>query len=110
MVLDVSVPRVLLTRLLGRMSKGAYFGPTSPLRVVDLPDPPLPASDWVRVRNRLCGICGSDLHQPGALNCDGLLTHRFPLDAYREAFATAVDKRASRSVKVAFDLSVHAHR
>jgi threonine dehydrogenase-like Zn-dependent dehydrogenase len=63
MVLDVSAPRVLLTRMLGRISKGAYFGPTSPLRVVDLPDPPLPAPDWVRVRNRLCGICGSDLHQ-----------------------------------------------
>jgi threonine dehydrogenase-like Zn-dependent dehydrogenase len=63
MVLDFSVPRILLTRLLGRISEAAYFAPTSPLRLVDLPDPPLPAADWVRVRNRLCGICGSDLHQ-----------------------------------------------
>ena len=63
MVLDVSVPRILLTRLLGRIFMKACFVPTSPLRVVDLPDPPLPASEWVRVRNRLCGICGSDLHQ-----------------------------------------------
>jgi len=63
MVLDVSAPRILLTRLLGRISIKAYFAPISPLRVVDLPDPLLPASDWVRVRNRLCGICGSDLHQ-----------------------------------------------
>ncbi len=63
MVLDISIPRVLLTRLLGRISMKAHFVPISPLRVVDLPDPPLPASDWVRVRNRLCGICGSDLHQ-----------------------------------------------
>ena len=63
MVLDISVPRILLTRMLGRISTGAYFGPTSPLRLADLPDPPLPAADWVRVRNRLCGICGSDLHQ-----------------------------------------------
>ncbi len=63
MVLDVSVPRMLLTRLMGRVSRGAFFWPTSPLRLLELPDPPLPAPDWVRVRNRLCGICGSDLHQ-----------------------------------------------
>jgi len=63
MVLELSVPRILLTRLLGRASRAAYFGPTSPLRLVELPDPPLPTSGWVRVRNRLCGICGSDLHQ-----------------------------------------------
>jgi threonine dehydrogenase-like Zn-dependent dehydrogenase len=63
MILEVSIPRVLLARILGRISRAAYFAPTSPLHLVDLPDPPLPAPDWVRVRNRLCGICGSDLHQ-----------------------------------------------
>lgn len=63
MVLDVSVPKIALTRLLARFWKSAYFAPTSPLRVVNLPEPPLPAPNWVRVRNRLCGICGSDLHQ-----------------------------------------------
>ncbi len=63
MVLDISVPKVVLTRVLGRVWKGAYYASTSPLRLVDIPDPPLPASDWVRVQNRLCGICGSDLHQ-----------------------------------------------
>jgi len=63
MVLDLSVPRVLLTQILGRISQAAYFAATSPLRVIDLPDPPLPAPGWLRVHNRLCGICGSDLHQ-----------------------------------------------
>jgi threonine dehydrogenase-like Zn-dependent dehydrogenase len=63
MVLDVSVARIVWTRMLGRVWKGAYYAPTSPLRLVEIPDPPLPAPDWVRVRNRLCGICGSDLHQ-----------------------------------------------
>jgi len=63
MVLELSVPRILLTRLLGRVSRAAYFWPTSPLRLIDLPDPPLLAPGWVRVRNRLCGVCGSDLHQ-----------------------------------------------
>ena len=72
MVLELSVPRILLTRLLGRISRAAYFGPASPVQLIDLPDPPLPTvleterngvPGWVRVRNRLCGICGSDLHQ-----------------------------------------------
>jgi len=63
MVIDISVPRIVLTRLLGRLWRGAHFSPLSPLRLVDLPDPPLPAPGWVRVQNQLCGICGSDLHQ-----------------------------------------------
>ena len=42
--------------------------------------------------------------QTGRLECKGLLTHRFPLHAYREAFVTAVDKHTHHSVKVAFDL------
>ena len=63
MVLEVSVPRIVLTRLLGRFWRGASFGPSSPVRLVEMADPPLPAPDWVRVRNRLCGVCGSDLHQ-----------------------------------------------
>ncbi len=61
--LDISIPRILLTRLLGRFSSAAYFGPSSPLHFAELPDPPLPSGDWVRVHNRMCGICGSDLHQ-----------------------------------------------
>ncbi|MFN2161360.1 MAG: zinc-binding dehydrogenase [Candidatus Promineifilaceae bacterium] len=63
MYVDVSIPRIALTRVLGRISRGAHFAPTSPLRLANLPDPPLPDDSWVRVRNSMCGICGSDLHQ-----------------------------------------------
>jgi threonine dehydrogenase-like Zn-dependent dehydrogenase len=41
-----------------RPGRGARFGPLS-LRDVDPPD--LPGPEWVRVRPRLSGICGSDL-------------------------------------------------
>jgi len=41
----------------------------------------------------------------GQIRCEEMLTHRYPLDAYRQAFAAAVDKRKYRSIKVAFDLA-----
>ena len=42
----------------------------------------------------------------GKIEVKQLLTHRFALDAYKTAFATAVDKRKHRSIKVAFDMRV----
>jgi threonine dehydrogenase-like Zn-dependent dehydrogenase len=39
----------------------------------------------------------------GRLKADGLLTHRFALKDYKAAFDAAVNKRAHRAVKVAFD-------
>jgi threonine dehydrogenase-like Zn-dependent dehydrogenase len=36
------------------------------------------------------------------IHTDFMLTHRFPLDQYRQAFATAIDKQNQRSIKVAF--------
>jgi len=42
--------------------------------------------------------------QMGQLKVENLLTHRFPLDDFRRAFRTALDKETSRSIKVAFEL------
>ncbi len=61
--LELNPRRVLMTQLLGRFWRGAYFSSFAPLQVQNLPRQPLPtASNWVRVRNHLAGICGSDLH------------------------------------------------
>src|SRR5215813_13099366 len=54
--------RVLLTKLLGLCYPGIYYSSCSPLQLRNLPRQPLPSASWVRVRNRLAGICGSDLH------------------------------------------------
>lgn len=55
--------RMAATRLLGALSPRAYVGPTSPLQLRDVPEPGLPAEDWVLLGTRLCGICGSDTKQ-----------------------------------------------
>jgi threonine dehydrogenase-like Zn-dependent dehydrogenase len=63
LVCDVSVPRQAVSSLLGRFDKRFYFGPFSPAALRDIPDPDLPAPDWLTLRTRLCGICGSDYKQ-----------------------------------------------
>src|SRR5215469_9703218 len=59
--LELSPRRVMLTQILGRIWNGAYFSSFAPLQVQNLPRQPLPAANWVRVRNRLAGICRNDL-------------------------------------------------
>ena len=48
-----SLPRYVASRASRRAGEGA-------LKLVDLRPPPLPGPDWVPVRPRLSGICGSD--------------------------------------------------
>ncbi|HDP80711.1 MAG TPA: hypothetical protein ENN21_07705 [Spirochaetes bacterium] len=58
---EVSVPKILLTKLLAPLFPGVYYSPLSPVRYAELPDRPLPGENWVRVKNRLAGICGADM-------------------------------------------------
>jgi len=60
--LHLEPKRVLLTKLLGLCYPDIYYSSFSPLQLQNLPRQPLPSASWVRVRNRLAGICGSDLH------------------------------------------------
>ena len=55
-----NVPRYAAAMVAGRAvpGGGARVGP---LRLRDLDPPDLPGPDWVRIRPRLAGICGSDL-------------------------------------------------
>ena len=59
--------RALTGTRLGSRAAGSVAAGLAPLRVVQRPDPELPATGWTRVRPVLSGICGSDL---------GLLTGR----------------------------------
>ena len=55
-----NLPRFAAARVAGAVvpGRGATVGP---LKLVDIDPPPLPGPEWVRVRPRLAGICGSDL-------------------------------------------------
>ncbi len=63
LVFENSLPRLAVTRLLGTLSPKAFVGPLAPLRMRSIPPPSLPADDWVVLRTRLCGLCGSDYKQ-----------------------------------------------
>jgi threonine dehydrogenase-like Zn-dependent dehydrogenase len=59
--IDKDIPRALTVKALRRMWPGVVWSAVSHAHVVDVAEPPLPGPRWVRVRNRQCGICASDL-------------------------------------------------
>ncbi len=59
--IDKIIPRALAVKALRGIWPGVVWSPISHARVTDLPEPPLPGPRWLRVRNRQCGICASDL-------------------------------------------------
>jgi threonine dehydrogenase-like Zn-dependent dehydrogenase len=63
LVCNASVPRQIVSGLLGRLDKRFYLGPYSTITLEEIPEPGLPADDWLVLRTRLCGICGSDYKQ-----------------------------------------------
>ncbi|MFH0939634.1 MAG: zinc-binding dehydrogenase [Planctomycetota bacterium] len=63
-----SVPRWLLVRALAARWPAAASGALSCIRLSDVAPPPLPTPEWVRIKPRLSGICGSDL---SAIACKG---------------------------------------
>jgi threonine dehydrogenase-like Zn-dependent dehydrogenase len=60
LVFERNLPRYAAARVAGSVvpGRGATWGP---LRLKDTDPPELPGAEWVRVRPRLSGICGSDL-------------------------------------------------
>ncbi len=59
---EKNIPKILLTKALRPIWPAVIYSRISPTRFVDIPETPLPGPGWVRMRNRLCGICASDLH------------------------------------------------
>ncbi|MEA3344644.1 MAG: zinc-binding dehydrogenase [Chloroflexota bacterium] len=59
---SVSIPRYLFGLALGPLYRSAYYGPFSCLQYRDVPEPELLGPDWVKVKTRYGGICGTDLN------------------------------------------------
>ncbi len=62
---DVSIPRYVLCKLFGKISKSVYYGPLSMLHYRDIPEPQLsnaPTDEWVKVQTKLSGFCGSEMN------------------------------------------------
>lgn len=58
---DRDIPRMLIVKALKAIWPGVVFSSLSPSRFGHLPEPDLPGSRWIRVKNRQCGICATDL-------------------------------------------------
>jgi threonine dehydrogenase-like Zn-dependent dehydrogenase len=58
---DKDIPKVLLVKALKLVWPGVAFSPLSPSRYEEMPEPELPDPRWVRVQNKQCGICATDL-------------------------------------------------
>lgn len=63
LVFRYSLPKLALSKIAGSITPRGYFGPWASFRLENAPEPTLPAGDWVLVRTRLAGICGSDAKQ-----------------------------------------------
>src|SRR5215472_4084736 len=60
---EYSLPRIAATKVVGRFFPAAHVSKLAPLQLAEVKEPELPARDWVKVRTRLAGVCGSDLKQ-----------------------------------------------
>ena len=56
-----TLPRAILSKTLSLLSKHAYWMKGSPLIYGEAPIPELPGQEWIRIKCRLTGICGSDM-------------------------------------------------
>jgi threonine dehydrogenase-like Zn-dependent dehydrogenase len=61
LLFDLSIPKFLAARSVGRVSDWFLFGPLSALSLAKLEPRALPGPRWVRLAPLASGICGSDL-------------------------------------------------
>jgi 2-desacetyl-2-hydroxyethyl bacteriochlorophyllide A dehydrogenase len=54
--------KVMALKVAQRFDTYAALGRFSPLRYADIDEPAIPNPRWLKVRNRACGLCGTDIH------------------------------------------------
>jgi threonine dehydrogenase-like Zn-dependent dehydrogenase len=58
---EYSIPKYLLTGALARKRPQVLYSSWTPVQVREVEEPRLPGPDWVKIKPRLSGFCGSDL-------------------------------------------------
>ena len=58
---NLSIPRYVLGLGLGKLSSDFYWSGLTCTQLNNIPEPSLPDNDWVVVKTRLGGICGTDM-------------------------------------------------
>lgn len=59
---DNNIPRMLALNVLSRFTDEAAYWRFSPVRHTDVDEPEIPNPRWLKVKNRACGVCGSDIN------------------------------------------------
>ena len=63
LLFHITVPNYLALQALGRISKRFFFeGPFATVSLKEVPEPKLRGGDWVKIKVRICGLCGSDMN------------------------------------------------
>ena len=58
---SASTAKFIVLKPLGALFPSLFYkGPLATIKFVDIPEPSLPGSDWVKLRTLMCGFCGSD--------------------------------------------------
>lgn len=63
LLLSIDPLRFAVLHALKPLSKKfCYQGPFSTIALADIPEPTLPSPEWLKIKTRLCGVCGSDIN------------------------------------------------
>ncbi|HUN56284.1 MAG TPA: alcohol dehydrogenase catalytic domain-containing protein [Smithella sp.] len=63
LLLNLDPVRFVALQTLRPISKKfCYRGPFSTVKLADIPEPSLPSPEWVKIKIKLCGLCGSDIN------------------------------------------------
>lgn len=90
--LDPTIPRYVFGKALGTLYEPLLWSGFSCVTQREVPEPRLPTPEWVKVKTRYAGICGSDnglLHLKNSLSTSGLGS--FPFTIGHENYGTIAE-------------------
>lgn len=63
LLFNVNAARFVAIQALRPLSaRACYAGPLATIKLADIPEPSLPSPEWVKIKTKICGVCGSDIN------------------------------------------------